>query len=30
MNSTGKALHEAVQAFRDAHHPGQGNPSTTP
>jgi hypothetical protein len=30
MNGSGKALHEVVKAFRDAHHPGQGNPSTTP
>ena len=30
MNGTGKALHEAVKAFRDAHHPGQGASSTTP
>lgn len=30
MNGTGKALHEAVKAFRDAHHPNKGPTSTTP
>ena len=30
MNGTGKALHEAAKAFRDAHHPNKGTTSTTP
>ena len=30
MNGTGKALHEAVKAFREAHHPGQGTQTNNP